>query len=206
MVAVCKHHCLDSTVIRTRPFETCLYCAQKHLSSALAMSVFDFTGKNPIVVRIASQVQLAAWHFGNTYSNEYDRCLKIINNIFQLKPYKEQLTELTEISWNDLSISLKHFSDDENILIKSDKNFKAACLHVANAVELLKFEKNYQNINYSYAVGQLVLANWIFEDIDKSLADKCRSMYHDVELENLNLEDFEVFRNSLWDRYLNKYI
>ena len=199
---VCRHHCLAGSEIRTRPFETCLFCAQKHLSSALALSSMDLTGRYPVSLRTASQVQLAAWHFGKTYLDEFRRCKAVIDLIFSLKDYQNELRRLVEISWDDLSISIKEFSDDEKILQESENTFKAGVLHTANSVELLKFERNYAHINFSYAVGQLVLANWSLQNFDTRLADRCREFYHDVELETIDISKLEKFRNKLWDKYL----
>lgn len=192
---------------KTKPYETCLYCAQKHLASALSMSVFDLTGRNSILLRIASQVQLAAFHFGTKYPNEYEKCIFIVNEILSLKEYKNDLTNLTEISWEKLSSEvMKDVEFHEELLLKTEKSFKFGCLHVSNAIEMLKFEADYKHINYSYAIGQLVLANWVFQNFDKSLADECRELYHDVEMETINIENIETFRNKIWNIYLNKYI
>lgn len=195
--------CTCNSTVKIKPFEVCVHCAHKHLSTALAISSFNSNPKDPLVVRVASQIQLGAWHLQHVYENEYNNCLSIIKNIFNLKDYKNDLRNLVELSWELLEKNRMVGNDsDEAIMNQTENNFYSACLHVANAIELLKYETKYKEINYSYAIGQLVLANWILQNYDLTLVNECRSLYHNIEMNEINLSKIENFRNHLWDSHL----
>ena len=75
-----KETCNCSSNNKVKPNETCLFCCHKHLAAALALTNESFLDDS-ILLRIASQIQLAAWHFDKNYLEYVNECKRIILRI-----------------------------------------------------------------------------------------------------------------------------
>lgn len=203
-----KETCDCSSNNKVKPNETCLFCCHKHLAAALALtneSIFD----DSILLRIASQIQLAAWHFDKNYLEYVNECKRIILNVLYFKEFKTNLINLTESSWNlylkNKNIKHQYFNTDISSLEGIDQNYLNGMLCVSNAIELFYYENTYQSINFSYVIGQLVLASWHFQKKYKNYSLKLRILYNKIDLNTFNINELIEFKNFLWKKYKDNF-
>jgi hypothetical protein len=176
---------------KIRPFDTCIYCAHKHAASALALSNF----KNKKVLfkfRIISQLVLSRWHLNDSFGNLHSIYENLINSIINDVDYKHDLTNLVEFLWQSKNdeINDSYLNNISNINFKFDPIINGL-INLSNTIELLKYENTYLNINYSYAIGQLNLAMWTFQDINQKYANECREIYKNIEINNIDIGRIE---------------
>lgn len=196
------------TTNKVRPNETCLFCCHKHLAAALALtnnSLIDDT----LLLRIASQIQLAAWHFNKNYLNFVERCQKIIKKVLFFEEFKSELIKLVEDTWDlyskNKNIKYQYYNIDISKLENINQNYLNGMLCVSNAIELFSYENTYQDINLSYVIGQLVLAAWCFQKEYKNYALKTRIIYNKINLNNFDINELEEFKNILWKKYKKNF-
>jgi hypothetical protein len=102
--------------------------------------------------------------------------------------------------------------NNEDFFSNNESSYRNGMLALSNSIELLKFENTYKNINISYAIGQLVISTWIFDNIDTNIAKMIRSFYKEIEQFNEDFKKIELviidmnnLLSKLWLTYLNKY-
>ena len=174
---------------KIRPFDSCIYCAHKHASAALALSsVFE---KNILIkLRIISQLNLSMWHLNKSYFRLINSYKNIINKILRNDEYKSDLTNLVEFLWENKDNNINDVSTNETNYYEENTLINGVIL-LSNALELLRYEYSYRNINYSYAIGQLNLAMWCFQDINQIYAGRCRELYKSIEIDKIDHTKFE---------------
>lgn len=186
------NECECNKTKKLRPFDSCIFCAHKHAASALALSNFLNESNILLKFRLISQLNLSKWHLNkdlNTIINLYNQ---IILNIFNDGEFKNGLTSLVEILWdlrNDKKMNISF--NNYNIIVNEDKCLLNGLIHISNALELIKYEYSYEDINLSYAIGQLNLAVWCFQDINNEFAEDSRRLYKDIEANKINTDKFE---------------
>lgn len=203
-----KETCNCSSNNKIRPNETCLFCCHKHLASALALtneSLLD----DSILLRIASQIQLAAWHFDKNYLEYVNECKRIIINVLTFKEFKKDLIALTESSWDlylkNKNIKHQYFNTDISSLENIDQNFLEGLLSISNAIELFSYENTYESINFSYVIGQLTLASWHFQKDYKNYSLKLRILYNKIDLTSFKINELIEFKEFLWKKYKSNF-
>ena len=177
---------------KLRPFDSCIFCAHKHAASALALSNFLTESNTLLKFRIISQLNLSKWHLNKDLNNIINLYDKIILNIFNGDEFKNDLTLLVETLWDlrnnkKLNISFNNY----NIIVNEEKGLLNGLIHISNALELIKYEYSYEDINLSYAIGQLNLAEWCFQDINNEFAEDSRKLYKNIETNEININKFE---------------
>lgn len=189
---------------KVRPNETCLFCCHKHLAGALALSN-DYIKEDINLLRVASQIQLAAWHFDKNFEHLVFRCQFIIDKILSFQNFKKELIELVEHSFQLLKDNKNNNFLYLNTNIASLEGLKPSyhkgMLCVANAVELYNYEDQYQEVNESYVIGQLLLASWHFQNDYKNYSMKCRIIYNKFNNGKFKITELIEFRNFLWQKY-----
>lgn len=195
---------------KIKPNETCLFCCQKHLSAALALtnelnSIYDEN-----LLRVASQIKLASWHFNTNFLMEKEKCDEIIQKILSFHEFKNELIELVNQSYELFKLkNKKSFNyQDININIKDKNlsNYLNALLCISNSIELYKYEASYEEINMPYILGQLILASWIFQSFNKNYSLKIRSIYNEIKNNNFKIKELEEFKSFLWKKYIKGWI
>lgn len=190
---------------KVRPNETCLFCCHKHLASALAL-INDYLKDDLNLLRAASQIKLAAWHFDKNFEDFVKRCNIIIDKIFAFQSFKTDLISLTEDTWElvkdpNLNKSFPYFNTNITALTSLKPSFTEGMLNVANAVELYYYEDQYQEINESYVIGQLNLATWNFQKDYQNYSMKCRLMYNKFNTASFKIDELIEFSKFLWQKY-----
>jgi hypothetical protein len=71
---------------KVKPNDTCLFCANKHISGAKALYNGDYRSINTL--RIIAQLIMASWHYNEQFSKEKDICLYIVDLILTRQEYK----------------------------------------------------------------------------------------------------------------------
>jgi hypothetical protein len=209
-----KMKCTCSSNIKVKPFDSCIFCAHKHAASALALTKFLINEESIISLKICSQLILSKWHLSKNYKNLIDENDDIVNLILNLKDFQNKLTNYVENLW-ELINDNKYDSllvNNEDFFSNNEGSYKNGMLALSNSIELLKFENAYKNINISYAIGQLVISTWIFDNIDINIAKTIRSFYKEIEQFNEDFKKIEIviidmnnLLSKLWLTYLNKY-
>lgn len=201
-----KHCNCKSTKIK--PNETCLFCCHKHLAAALALTNEEILNDN-LLLRIASQIQLAAWHFDKNYIEYVKECKNIINKVLSFNLFKDNLIQLTENTWNlyssNKNIKHQYFNTDVSKIENIDQNYLDGMLCISNAIELYKYEESYKDINMSYIIGQLTLASWHFQKNYKNYSLKTRIFYNKINSNNFDISELEEFKNLLWKKYKENF-
>ena len=195
-----KMKCTCSSNIKVKPFDSCIFCAHKHAASALALTKF-LINKESIIS-------------SKNYKSLIDENNDIVNLILNLKDFQNKLTNYVENLW-ELINDNKYDSllvNNEDFFSNNESSYKNGMLALSNSIELLKFENTYKNINISYAIGQLVISTWIFDNIDTNIAKTIRSFYKEIEQSNEDFKKIELviidmnnLLSKLWLTYLNKY-
>jgi hypothetical protein len=176
---------------KIRPFDTCIYCAHKHAACALALSNLK-NNKILFKLRIISQLVLSRWHLNEAHKNLYHVYDLLIESIIKNHDYKKDLTDLVEFLWQVKDSKINEITLNDNTDKKIvDNKIINGLINLSNAIELLKYENTYLNINYSYAIGQLNLAMWNFQDINQEYAIACREIYKNIEINNIDIEKIE---------------
>lgn len=190
--------------LKIKPNETCLFCCHKHLAAALALTNNELFN-DELLLRIASQVQLAAWHFDKNYIEYVKECKNIINKILSFNLFKENLIKLTENTWKlylkDKNIKHPYYNTDISKIENIDQNYLEGMLCISNSIELFKYEEDYKDINMSYIIGQLTLASWHFQKNYKHYSLKSKIIYNKINLENFDINELEEFKSFLWKKY-----
>lgn len=195
---------------KIKPNETCLFCCQKHLSAALALtnelnSIYDEN-----LLRVASQIKLASWHFNTNFLIEKEKCDEIIQKILSFHEFKNELIELINHSYklfNSNKNKTFNFNDiDINKKNINLSNYLNALLCISNSIELYKYEISYKDINMPYILGQLILASWLFQSVDKNYSLKIRVIYNEIKNDNFKIEELEEFKTFLWKKYFKGWI
>jgi hypothetical protein len=206
--------CTCSSNIKVKPFDSCIFCAHKHAASALALTKFLINKESIISLKICSQLILSKWHLSKNYKSLIDENDDIVNLILNLKDFQNKLTNYVENLW-ELINDNRYDSllvNNEDFFSNNESSYKNGMLALSNSIELLKFENAYKNINISYAIGQLVISTWIFDNIDTNIAKTIRSFYKEIEQFNEDFKKIELviidmnnLLSKLWLTYLNKY-
>lgn len=181
---------------RIRPFDSCIYCAHKHATSALALTNLINDDNKLIKLRIISQLNLSSWHLNKSFYNLNKKYQLIINKILKNEDFKDELTNLVEFLWIQRNNRSNDIQTKENFNL-SEKTIINGLIFISNALELLKYENTYLNINYSYAIGQLNLAMWCFQEINETYAQECRELYKFIESDNINFNKIENFMKKI---------
>jgi len=132
-----------------QPFETCQYCALKHLGYSIVL-INDHEE-----IRGVSQIYLAYKHLERSFKEEAKKCFKIITDYFyshidmnDLEDVIKDVQKLTEIK-EDVKES-----DPLNLENNLERYFKAG-LYILAAIELFNYEVGYQDINTPFVIGLL---------------------------------------------------
>jgi hypothetical protein len=72
-----------------------------------------------------------------------------------------------------------------------------AILKVSVVIELLRYEIGYESINFSTAVGEMVVVCWMLSFYDKELAEQCKDIYNSIENHEFSIDRLENFRLKL---------
>lgn len=202
-----KNQCICASN-KIKPNETCLFCCHKHLAAALALTNEELLN-DELLLRIASQIQLAAWHFDKNYIEYVKECKNIINKILTFNLFKEDLITLVEESWelylNKKGVKHSYFNTNINSIENIDQNYLDGMLCVSNAIELYKYEEHYKNVNLSYVIGQLTLASWHFQKNYKNYSLKLRIIYNKINTNTFNINELEEFKIYLWKKYKQNF-
>lgn len=195
---------------KTRPNETCLFCCNKHLSAALALLNNCNSNQNENILRVASQIKLASWHFNINFNEESNECNSIIQKILNFQNIKNDLINLIEHTWNLLNsnknTSFEYHNTDVNIKDNKLTDFLNGLLCISNAIELYQYESSYKDVNMSYILGQLILASWQFQKNYKDYSIKLRAIYNSINNENLNIDELIEFKSFLWKKYVKGWL
>jgi len=181
-----------------KPIETCLFCAHKHIASA--MSLYNEDASSIDNSYIIGQLNLASWHYNSDFAIERDMCLNIINKINNGVDYKVDLSKLVEVAWNlvlenqDSKVVYDIHNLEEEKPEKSDI-FKAN-IAISTANALYNYELNYKSINSSFAIGQLITAAWHLQTDYMGLAMACRDCWLKIE----KLQDCKSMLDDLQKR------
>lgn len=183
-----------------KPIETCLFCAHKHIASAMALYVDDLNSINNS--KIIGQLVLASWHYNSDFSNERDYCLDIINKIYSCQSYKSDLSDLIKVAWNLVLNNQESKIEYQIHNLTEEKPDKESIFDANKAIStanaLYNYELNYKSINSSFAIGQLITAAWHLQNNYMGLAMMCRDCWLKIEkLQDCNdlLDDLQ---NRIW--------
>ena len=193
-------NCSCNANAKVKPTEFCIYCVHKHLSTALSLTEFIKKDICPIDYRIAAQVNLAMLHLldkADSYEKEIKLCKDIITNTVDKNVFIKDLEQLTSHFWKSINESRTSLNEKESYRELSDSTIEFAILKISVAIELMKYEPSYESVNYSTAIGQIVNASWTLNNIDKQLAEQCRSIYHSIENKDIDISKIESFRGLL---------
>lgn len=136
-----------------QPFQTCLYCAYKHLSYALIL--IETTNQN---LRAIGEIYLAFKHVEKSYLDSIGISIfQILKDFFKNKQIDLKMLKITISKIQDL---IDKNLENEEIYISNyeQKNFNSTqlCfLYLICAYELLFFQTGYEYINKPYAIGLL---------------------------------------------------
>ena len=193
---------------KVKPNETCLFCCHKHLAGALALTNEELFN-DELLLKIASQIQLAAWHFNKNYLEHVKECKRIINKVLSFELFKEDLKNLTENTWNlyldRKNIKHPYFNIDISNIENVDRNYLDGMLCVSNAIELYSSESSYKKVNMSYIIGQLVTGSWHFQKDYKNYEQRLRIIYNKINTDNFNIKELEEFKSLLWKKYKENF-
>ena len=140
-------------------------------------------------MKIASEVCLGAFH--SSFNEDFlKRCLETCRKVLSFDlSYKESLDKLCKELLEDTSEEIS-FSKDISSLYSQIPDV----LFIANAKELAFYERSHLNENISYAVGQLVNAEWKLRPYSKEI----RELRHKLEAKEATEEDFDILLKKAW--------
>lgn len=200
-------NCSCSSDIKTKPTEFCLYCIHKHLSAALVLSEFITNKVKVIDYRAAAQINLAMLHLldkVDDYEEEISVCHSLIFRILSKKSFIQDLEMLVKRFWDEIN-GVKHDIIESRAEQIDENDIRVAALKLSIVIELMKYERTYEDVNFSTAIGQLVNASWILQNVDEDLSDECRKAYHNIENHNISIEDIEKIRSSVFNKYIKYF-
>lgn len=194
--------CKSSNKIKAN--ETCLFCCTKHLSAAVALTN-DYLINDINLLRAASQIKLASWHFDKNFENFANRCNQIVNKILNLNKFKDDLVKLTNDTWTLLkenkNKNFLYYETNISSLEGLKPSFSDGMLCISNAIELYNYEAGYEDVNQPYVIGQLILAAWHFQNHYKNYALKSRLIYNKINSDMFKISELIEFRDFLWKKF-----
>ena len=160
----------------------------------MSLSFLDLGKRHFICLKIASEICLGAFH--SSFDEDFlkrclEACLKVLSNDLS---YKNDLEALCKELLEDKK-GLP-FTKDISVLF----NEIPPIVFVANAKELAFYERSHLNENTSYAIGQLVNAEWKIKEHSKEI----RELRHKVEQNKASEEDFDIILKKIWAQNENK--
>lgn len=186
------------------PNETCILCCKKHIAAALALSN-EFRILDINLLRAASQLKLASWHFNDNLPNYADLCNDIIIKIINFQHFKDDLLKINSMFLNDAltldANSFEYKNTNINLLEGVKPDFKLGMLCISNSIELYYYEDSYKDINKQYVLGQLIMASWHFQKHYKNYSLKTRLIYNKLDAESFKIDELIEFRDLLWKKY-----
>jgi len=163
------------------PFETCQFCALKHLGYAIVL-INDFEE-----LRGISQIYLAYKHLEKSFKEEAKKCFEIITDYFyshidinKLEELIKDVQKLTELK--------EEVDEDEGLNLEKnlDLYFRSA-LYILAAIELFNYEVGYQDINTPFVIGLLQKAaeKGLESDLNFStIQESIRNVWKNIETNN----------------------
>lgn len=172
-----------------QPFETCQFCALKHLGYAIVL-INDFEE-----LRGISQIYLAYKHLEKSFKEEAKKCFEIITDYFYSHIDINKLEELIKDVQKLTELKEEVNEDDGlNLEKKLDIYFRAA-LYILAAIELFDYEVGYQDINTPFVIGLLQRAaeKSIESDLNFStIQESIRNVWKNIEI-NQFMDDGILF-------------
>ena len=186
----------------TRPVETCIFCAHKHISTACAL--FPETADDFRNSLIAGQLNCAALHYNDAFPEMRDGCRQIIDRIHDFEAYGAMLSALRDAAW---SLVLNH-QNDRRVFNKKDillplpieTNLTEGHLAIATSKALYDLELSYRGINKSDAMGYLIIGAWHLQEKFLPLALKCRNLWGKIEHLRDCGEELTALEREVWNR------
>lgn len=185
--------CSCSRTHRVKPYETCIFCAHKHIAAALALR--DESS-------LVGQLILASWHYRDDFPEMEAACIECAERIERAEPYRDSLAALCIRAWQmvlDNQESKAVYaakSADDPIPFAPDAVAAHRAVAAANA---LHHELNYRDINASVTIGQLIIAAWHFDEGHHELAVKCRECWQKIERLKSCREELEALQRAAWE-------
>lgn len=185
--------CSCSRTHKVKPYETCIFCAHKHIAAALALR--DESS-------LIGQLILASWHYRNDFPNMEADCIACVEHVERAESYRDALTTLCINAWqmvldNQESKTIYAAKNADDPLPFSPSAFAAhRAIAAANA---LYHELNYRDVNASVAVGQLIIAAWHLDEKYHGLAVKCRECWQKIERLTFCRKELEALQHAIWE-------
>lgn len=166
------------------PFDSCPYCATKHIGYALVL--FDEVKDKS---RYIAQVYLCYKHLEKTYKEEAKKCFDLILDFLRDEIDKEKIKEVVKIVHDLTSKKVKNIDKEENLYLENnlDEYFRSA-LYILAAGELFSYEFGYKDVNIPYIIGLLQKAA---EIPDEGLKYRLRELWKNIEIDQL--KDDKIF-------------
>lgn len=190
--------CSCSRTHRVKPYETCIFCAHKHIAAALALR--DESS-------LIGQLLLASWHYRNDFPEMESGCIACIEQIEHAEPYRDQLITLCMTAWQLVLTNQESKAVyavkvvDDLIPFAPDIIMAHRAITAANA---LHHELNYRDINSSVTIGQLIIAAWHLDKNHHELAVKCRSCWQKVERLKSCHTELTSLQHAVWELVKSK--
>lgn len=174
-----------TSITKIHPFETCPYCAVKHLGYALVK-----LNEDNDELRYIGQVYLAYKHLEKFFKEEAKKCFELINDFFEEKIDKDKIESIVKEIHN-LAINFDGEIKEENTLNleKSLKPFFRSALYVIAAGELYNFEVGYKDVNTPYVIGLLQKA--------------AEEHLENVSKDDINYDSFGIKFRMIWKKIEN---
>lgn len=175
--------------IKTLPFESCIFCATKHLSYALILSE-DY--------RKIGQMYLAYKHLG-AFPNFAEKVFNKIKLYFDkgVIELNDLVSDIHQFASNNIDLKIENVElnyENENKLFSLEQVF----LFVAGVNELYNFELGYKDVNTPYVIGLLQKAVEAEPFNDKK--EIYRNMWKMIESDSLNEKNMTISLNFLKKR------
>ena len=173
------------------PFDTCLYCAFKHISYSLVLLK---TEETPI--RALSQLYLAFKHLEKKYDELSKEIFDVIFYFFKNLNLDDK--KILNISLK-IQKEIKNENEDEikehsclNLEEKKLFNEHLKFLYLAVVQELYEYEVGYEKINSPWIMGLLQRAS---ENADYNDKDEIRRIWKNYEVKNILIPEYFSFLN-----------
>ncbi len=185
----------------TRPTETCIFCAHKHLVTAK-----ELYGSGALSMALG-QLNCASKHYNTDFQTMRDRADSLIADLYGGKEIGAPLLLLCSDAWQmvlDNQESKTVYPLARGMLPKpAIPDLRMAHLSVATARALYDLEIGYKDINKSEAMGELILAAWHLQRDHIGLTWKCKYLWGRIEklqdcsaaLESLEQELWQMVRD-----------
>lgn len=207
-----RHFLLDNTTnqhydfsANTKPLQTCTNCAEKHISLAVALVKTGGELNNRIAV---GQLMAASYHYNQALPQlaviaQHQAQYILINTIPDIQALQNLLKEANKASTN--------INATKSIPKKVEYSPVDAMKHICLAYTLLFTQIFYQNINRSYAVGELVLAALYLQEKDRATARHLREIWKVVQqIVQPNDQDYKnskaMLQKLILDFDINGYV